>query len=189
MNNEGKHWALGICRRWGRGVRMRASNPLCIGEQPMVALNEQFHHPGARPRLPVTGYGLQRGEESGVNTTDQGTLITDQKRRTSNDLFIDHYSLVIERRACANETIFCGYPDRPGFRGLDGASPQCRCLATPINRRSSRPQKNLRAANRAARDQIPVCVGTGTIYSDVIDGRIPNLQHALSGLRERNEGS
>ncbi len=77
----------------------------------MVALNEQFHDYGTRPRLQGTGYGLQRSGESGVNVTDQGTLITDQKRRTSNDLFIDHYSLVIERSACANEIIYGGYPD------------------------------------------------------------------------------
>ena len=114
MNNEGKHWALGICRRWGRGVRMRASNPLCVGGQPMVALNEQFHHNGTtalRRRLRVTGYGLQRNWESGVNFIDQRSRITDQKRRTSNDLFINHYSLVIERSAGANEIILCGYPD------------------------------------------------------------------------------
>ncbi len=77
----------------------------------MVALNEQFHHNGAEPGLQGTGYGLQRNEESGVNITDQGTLITDQKCRTSNDLFNDHCSLVIERSAGANEIMYCDYPD------------------------------------------------------------------------------
>ncbi len=108
---EGEHLAVGIWHRRGRGVRMWASNPLCIGGQPMVALNEQFRHSSTTARgrrSQVTGYGLQG--ESGVNTIDQRSRITDQKRRTSNDLFIDHYSLVIERSACANETIFCGYP-------------------------------------------------------------------------------
>ena len=96
---------------------MLASNPLCVGGQPMVALSEQFHHPGARPGLQGAGYGLQRSGESGESEKSvdsynhQGSMITDQKRRTSNDLFIDHYSLVIERSACANEIIFCGYPD------------------------------------------------------------------------------
>ena len=46
-----------------------------------------------------------------MNFIDQRSLITDQKRRTSNDLFINHYSLVIERSAGANEIIVCGYPD------------------------------------------------------------------------------
>ncbi len=45
-----------------------------------------------------------------MNTTDQGTLITDQKYGFP-VLFIDHYSLVIERSACANEIIYCEYPD------------------------------------------------------------------------------
>ncbi len=83
----------------------------------MVALSEQFHHPGARPGLQVTCYGLQRCGESGESKKSvdsynhQGSMITDQKRRTSNDLFIDHYSLVFERSAGANEIILCGYPD------------------------------------------------------------------------------
>ena len=46
-----------------------------------------------------------------MNFIDQRSLITDQKRGTSNDLFINHYSLVIERSAGANEIIVCGYPD------------------------------------------------------------------------------
>ena len=102
---------FGIWHGRGRGVRMRASNPLCVGEQPMVALNEQFHHNGAPLRLRVTGYGVQRGGQSADLCILHRSRITDQKRRTSNDLFIDHYSLVIERRAGANETIYCGYPD------------------------------------------------------------------------------
>ncbi len=83
----------------------------------MVALSEQFHHPGARPGLQGAGYGLQRSGESGESEKSvdsynhQGSMITDQKRRTSNDLFIDHYSLVIERSAGANEIVSCGYPD------------------------------------------------------------------------------
>ncbi len=80
----------------------------------MVALNEQFRHSSTTARgrrSQVTGYGLQRSGESGVDFIDQRSLITDQKRRTSNDLFFDHYSLVIERSAGANETILCDYPD------------------------------------------------------------------------------
>ena len=76
----------------------------------MVALNEQFHHNGTPLRLQGTGYGLQRSGEAGVTFIDQRSRTTDQKRRTSNDLFIDHYSLVIERSAGANEIILCGYP-------------------------------------------------------------------------------
>ena len=38
-------------------------------------------------------------------------MITDQKFGSSDGLFIDHYSLVIERSACANEIIYGGYPD------------------------------------------------------------------------------
>ena len=90
---------------------MRASNPLCVGGQPMVALNEQFHHNGTPLRLRVTGYGVQRNGESGSSFIDQRSRITDQKCRTSNDLFNDHCSLVIERSAGANEIMYCGYPD------------------------------------------------------------------------------
>ena len=77
----------------------------------MVALNEQFHHNGTPLRLQVTGYGLQRGGESADLCILHGSLITDQKRRSSDDLFIDHYSLVIKRSAGANKIMFCGYPD------------------------------------------------------------------------------
>ncbi len=87
----------------------------------MVALNEKFHHNGTHGinsgttalwrRLQVTGCGLQRNGESGVNFIDQRSRTTGQKRRTSNDLFIDHYSLVIERSVGADEIICCGYPD------------------------------------------------------------------------------
>ncbi len=99
----------------------------------MVALNAKFHDPAARPGLQGTGVGRAcRSWELGDISTDQGRLITDRKYGFP-VLFIDHYSLVIERSASANEIIICGYPDRPGFRGLDDASPQCRCLATPLN--------------------------------------------------------
>jgi RHS repeat-associated protein len=79
-------------------------------ENRMVALDEHFHHPGAhginsgttarRRRLQGTGYGLHG--ESGVNFLDQRSRITNQKRRTSNDLIIAHYSLAIERSAGAH---------------------------------------------------------------------------------------
>ena len=98
----------------GGGLECGRRIHMCVGGQPMVALNEQFHHNGTtalRRRLQGTGYGLQRDGETGVNFIDQRSRITDQKRRTSNDLFIDHYSLVIERSAGADEIICCGYPD------------------------------------------------------------------------------
>ncbi len=61
---------------------------------PSRHVRNKFRH--NRPPAEVTGYGVQRNGESGVNITDQGTLITDQKRRTSNDLFIDHYSFIMD---------------------------------------------------------------------------------------------
>ncbi len=77
----------------------------------MVALNEQLHYPGARPGLQGTRVGRAfRSSELGVLSTDQGTLTTDQYCR-SDDIFIDHCSLVIERSAGANDIIYCGYPD------------------------------------------------------------------------------
>ena len=80
----------------------------------MVAMNEQFHHNGAHginSGTTALRRRLRRNGESGVNFIDQRSRIADQKRRSSNDLFIDHYSLVIERSAGANGIIYCGYPD------------------------------------------------------------------------------
>ena len=37
------------------------------------------------------------------------TIFTDQRFGNSEDLFLDHYSLTIERSAGANDMIFCGY--------------------------------------------------------------------------------
>ncbi len=88
---------------------IRANCAICGSSCPGGHPHLQRHN---RPPAEVTGDRLQvTAGKSGVNTTDQRSMITDQKRRTSNDLFIDHYSLVIERSACANEIIFCGYPD------------------------------------------------------------------------------
>ena len=65
----------------------------------MVARNEQFHHDGTPPRLQGTGYGLQRVGISVEFYNLQRSMITDQKFGISDDLFIDHCSLVIERSA------------------------------------------------------------------------------------------
>ena len=117
---------------------MWASNPLCVGGQAMVALNEQFHHPGTTPRLQGTGVGrafrswvlgvrilwkrcaancemlsggLQRGGESADLCILHGSVTTDQKYGLSNDLFKEHCSLIIERCGGADEIIYYGYPD------------------------------------------------------------------------------
>ncbi len=77
----------------------------------MVALNEQFHHNGTQPRLQGTGYGLQRGGEFVEVFSDHGPMTTDQKSDSPDGLFIDPCSLIFERRAGANDIIYCGYPD------------------------------------------------------------------------------
>ena len=75
----------------------------------MVALNEQLHHNDTQPRLQGTGYGLQRVGISVDVCRLHGPRTTDQKFGSSDDLFIDHCSLIFERSAGANDIIFCGY--------------------------------------------------------------------------------
>jgi len=100
---------------WLAAVRGR-SRWFHIVDWDMVALNEQFHHPGAPLRLRGTGDRLQgalsanRGA-SAVNLTDHGSVTTDQEYGFWDDLFNDHCSSVIERSAGANEIIYCGNPD------------------------------------------------------------------------------
>ncbi len=53
-------------------------------------------------RLVVHAPAAGKTRESGVNFLDQRSRITNQKRRTSNDLIIAHYSLAIERSAGAH---------------------------------------------------------------------------------------
>ena len=89
----------------------------------MVALNDNFteeRDAGVRKQqseksvdrsIPASRRSPRSSGSSVSKIIDQRSRITDQKRRTSNDLFIDHYSLVIERSACANEIIYGGYPD------------------------------------------------------------------------------
>ncbi len=75
----------------------------------MVALNEQFHHNGTLSRLLGTGYRFPRDGESVEVFSDHGPRATDQKTGSSDDLFIDHCSLIFERSAGANDLIYCGY--------------------------------------------------------------------------------
>ena len=85
IKQSGKH-----CRRgkaFARGVVVQSAK----FEKPAEGV-----YPG---RIGVDGYCLQRSRS------------TDQKRGTSNDLSIDHCSLIFERSACANEIIYGGYPD------------------------------------------------------------------------------
>ncbi len=89
----------------------------------MVALNDNFteeRDAGVRKRqseksadrpIPASRRSPRSSGSSVSKIIDQRSRITDQKHRTSNDLFIDHYSLVIERSAGANEIVSCGYPD------------------------------------------------------------------------------
>ncbi len=87
----------------------------------MVALNYNFteeRDAGVRKQqseksadcsIPASRRSPRSSDSSVSKIIDQRSRITDQKRRTSNDLFIDHYSLVIERSTGANEIIYCGY--------------------------------------------------------------------------------
>ena len=65
----------------------------------MVASGEQLHLHGLRPGLQGTGYGLQRGEKSVDVYNAHGSLTMDRQSGCSDDLFIIHCSLFIERSA------------------------------------------------------------------------------------------
>ncbi len=78
-----RSWELGVGRLWKR----------CAAECEM----------------PDAGCGLQRDGETVDVCNLHGPRTTDQKFGSSDDLFIDHCSLIFERSAGANEIIFCGY--------------------------------------------------------------------------------
>ena len=81
----------------------------------MVAVNGQFHHNGTPPGLQGPGYGVGISVDFRIL---HGSMITDHTRGTPDDLLMDHYSLVVERRAGANEIIYPGYrfdPEAAGY--------------------------------------------------------------------------